>query len=398
MGGTSFDVSTVIEGQIATTRDGRISDHPTGVSAVQILTLGAGGGSIASVDEGGLLCVGPNSAGAQPGPACYGRGGVQPTVSDAYLALGFLDADRFLGGRMKLSVEAAKEAIRTYVAEPLGIDVTQAAHGICRVVNERMVNGIREMTVRRGIDPRQLVLVTAGGATGIAAVELARELSIDTIIVPRETSVLCAYGAVNADLVWTSVGSFPTRVGSFDLDGVNRMLKGLVDAGTGFLDRLQVPDALRTQTLYTAARYPMQVTEIEVVCPDTHIEADDVDVLARAFHAAHLKRYAVEEPGSDVEFVMWRAVARGVTRPVRHADRPVGKTGETTAVLAHRPIYDMRTQRFADASVIDPELLEPGRTVTGPALLVATDTTIVLPADARAVVRDEAYIVIELRD
>ena len=286
MGGTSFDVSTVIGGQLAVTRDGRINDHPTGVAAVQILTLGAGGGSIAEVDAGGLLTVGPRSAGAYPGPVCYGRGGSRPTVTDAYLVLGYLSAERFLGGRMKLDVTAARDAIATRIAAPLGIDVEAAALGICRVVNERMVSGIVEMTVRRGIDPRQLTLVTGGGATGVAAVELARELGIRRILVPRETSVLCAFGALNGDLVWSGVASCPTRAHDFDYTGVNDRLAGLVADGTTFLNSLKVPPAQRRIEVYAAARYPKQVTEIDVPMAAVSLSADDVRNVAEAFHAA----------------------------------------------------------------------------------------------------------------
>ena len=175
--------------------------------------MGAGGGSIAHVDSGGLLKVGPKSAGSEPGPACYQRGGSLPTVTDAYVALGYLVPEHFLGGRMELSVNAAIDAITEHVAKPLSLNLEAAALGILRVVNERMINGILEMTVRRGIDPRGLSLVTGGGATGVAAVELARELGISRIIVPCETSVLCALGAVNADLKWSNVTSVSTTVG-----------------------------------------------------------------------------------------------------------------------------------------------------------------------------------------
>ncbi len=395
MGGTSFDVSTVIDGQIGVTRDGRINDHPTGVSAVQILTLGAGGGSVAAVDSGGLLRVGPHSAGAQPGPACYGRGGLEPTVTDAYLTLGYLVPDQFLGGRMRLYPEAAREAIRSRVAEPLGIDVELAALGICRVVNERMINGILEMTVRRGIDPRRLVLVTGGGATGVAAVDLARELGIMRVLVPRETSVLCAYGALNADLTWSSVASHPTSVAGFDYAGVNATLAHLGSAAERFLDQLQVPADRRRIEVYAAARYPMQVTEIEIACTGMPLDAAAVDEIRAAFHAAHRARYAVAEPGSDVEVVMWRVVARGVTSPVGRAAPPATGTAER-ALLGRTRIYDGIDRHFVEAAMIDPERLVPGEKVQGPALLVAMDTTVLLPSDAQAVARADGYLLIEL--
>lgn len=396
MGGTSFDVSTVIDGQIAVTRDGRINDHPTGVSAVQILTLGAGGGSIASVDAGGLLRVGPDSAGAQPGPACYSRGGLEPTVTDAYLTLGFVLADRFLGGRMKLSLEAATNAIRTKIAEPLGISVEDAALGICRVVNERMVNGILEMTVRRGIDPRQLVLVTGGGATGIAAVELARELGISRIIFPRETSVLCAYGALNADLIWSNVASEPTSINGFDFARINDTLKRLTVAGTAFLDRLDVAPELRRQSVYAAARYPMQVTEIEVPCPHLPLNEADVSDLAQAFHTIHKNRYKVSEPESDVELVMWRAAARGVTASVRHAEADNERNIGDAAILGQTRFYDSDTRCFVEASMIDPDQLLVGEKFNGPALVIAADTTVVLPPNTTATAHADGHLLVEL--
>lgn len=396
MGGTSFDVSTVIEGTIPVTNDGRINDYPTGISAIQILTLGAGGGSIASVDAGGLLRVGPQSAGAEPGPACYGRGGTEPTVTDAYLVLGYLAADRFLGGRMTLSLDNAREAIRARVAEPLSLSIEDAALGICRVVNERMLNGILEMTVRRGVDPRRLVLVTGGGATGVAAVDLARELGIEQIIVPRETSVLCALGALNADLVWSNVASLQASTMNFDFASVDHVLNGLIGEGRDFLERLAVPEADRRQELYAAARYPMQVTEIDVPCPMPPLTQTAVHQLAQAFHGSHQRRYAVSEPESDVEFVMWRSVARGLTQPVEPAARRRTRNTQDVTPPDRTVIYDERAKTFVEVPMLDPDELLPGEAVTGPALLVATDTTVVLPHDARATAGAGGHILVEI--
>ena len=393
MGGTSFDVSTVLGGRIAVTRDGRINDYPTGVSAVQILTLGAGGGSIASVDEGGLLRVGPRSAGAQPGPACYGRGGNEATVTDAYLALGYLAAERFLGGRMKLDRHAAIAAIEKNIARPLGISIDDAALGICRVANETMINGILEMTVRRGIDPRRLVLVTGGGATGVAAVDLARELGISRIVVPRETSVLCAFGALNADRQWSSVASHPASLRAFDYTAINATLTQLIAAGQAFLDRLRVPAAARQIEIFAAARYPMQVTEIEVPCPSGLLDTAGLADVAARFHAAHQERYSVSEPESDVEFVMWRVVARGespdITAP---ADTPSGEAfslGETV-------IFDADSHSRQAVALIDIERLRTGESFKGPALMVAADTTVVAPAGTRVSARSGGHLLIEI--
>ncbi|MGE0487289.1 MAG: hydantoinase/oxoprolinase family protein [Gammaproteobacteria bacterium] len=393
MGGTSFDVSTVIGGRIAVTRDGRINDYPTGVSAVQILTLGAGGGSVACVDEGGLLRVGPRSAGAQPGPACYGRGGTEATVTDAYLVLGYLAAERFLGGRMMLDRAAATAAIEQHVARPLDISIEDAALGICRVANESMINGILEMTVRRGIDPRRLLLVTGGGATGVAAVELARELGISRVVVPRETSVLCAFGALNADRQWSSVASHPTSLRAFDYDAVNATVARLFAAGEAFLERLRVPAAARHIEIFAAARYPMQVTEIEVPCPSSVLDARSVAQVADRFHAAHQERYAVSEPGSDVEFVMWRVVARG-------ANAGIAGGGDGTSaepfVIGDTELFDAESRTRRVVPLIDIERMGVGDVVTGPALMVAADTTVVAPAGTRVSARSGGHLLIEI--
>ena len=397
MGGTSFDISTVIDQRVTVTRDGRIDGHPTGLAAVEILTLGAGGGSIAHVDSGGLLRVGPHSAGAEPGPACYGRGGTLPTVTDAYLVLGYLAADRFLGGRMDLSREAAENAIREHVADPLSLSVEDAALGIVSVVNERMINGIVEMTVRRGIDPRGLSLVTAGGATGVAALDLARELGIKRVIVPLETSVLCAYGALNADLVWSGVVSTPTSAHQFDVGRVNNSVGGLVDRGTAFLDALGVSDNQRAMELHASARYPLQVTELDVPCPSIPVAAGDATTIAQSFHDAYRERYNVAEPDNDVELVMWRLVAAGRTAAAARAARD-GSGDANAATIGETTLYDARERQAVVVPMIDPDRMLAGQTQAGPALLVAVDTTVVLPANSTATMSNDGYLVVDLAD
>ena len=396
MGGTSFDVSTVVEGHVTVTSDGRISGYPTGLAAVEILTLGAGGGSIASVDRGGLLRVGPESAGAEPGPACYGRGGTAPTVTDAYLTLGYLAEEHFLGGRMALSKDAAVQAIGQHIADPLNLSIEQAALGILSVVNERMINGILEMTVRRGIDPRGLVLVTAGGATGVAAIDLATELGIRKITVPRETSILCAYGALNADLKWSSVVSCPTSARQFDLQAVNKSVQRLAGEGRAFLDRLKVIDDRRRFELYAAARYPLQVTELDVNCPGIPVAASDVETITETFHKIYKERYSVSEPDNDVEFVMWRVVASGLTEPAKRTSVSNGSSQNSDALIGETRFYDTQAKAFVEVPMLDPDRMEPGTEQHGPALLVAADTTVVLPSGSTAVATSGGYLTIEL--
>ena len=395
MGGTSFDVSTVLDGKVSFTRDGRINSYPTGLAAVEILTLGAGGGSIASVDAGGLLKVGPRSAGALPGPACYGRGGTEPTVTDAYLVLGYLVPEKFLGGRMRLSRQAAEKAIQDHIANKLSLSVVEAARGIVRVVNEHMANGILQMTVRRGIDPRKLSMVTGGGATGVAAVQLARELGIEQIIVPRETSVLCAYGALNADLHWSSVSNTPTSSDHFDLDAVQAGVKELMAQGEAFLENSNVPPANRQFELTVAARYPQQVTDLDIPCPHLPIEADDAAKIAEAFHNTYRARYAVAEPNSDVELVMWRVSAIG-SREAAMRKPQRNQNAEIEASSSQQKFYDPTSGEEMSVDLFDLETLDDSAVLKGPALIVSSDTAVVLPSGSEAKVGSEGQLVIKV--
>ncbi len=397
MGGTSFDVSTVLDGKVSFTRDGRINNYPTGLAAVEILTLGAGGGSIASVDSGGLLRVGPRSAGARPGPACYGRGGTEPTVTDAYLVLGYLVADRFLGGRMILSKDAAETAIHDHIATKLGLSVVEAARGIVNVVNEHMASGILQMTVRRGIDPRSLTMVTGGGATGVAAAQLARELGIERVLVPRETSVLCAYGALNADLRWSSVANSPTTSRNFDLEPVQGAIQELLKHGTAFLTNSNVPESQWQFELAVAARYPQQVTDLDIPCPNVQLSIEDAKTIADEFHDTYRARYAVSEPDGEVEFVMWRLSAIG-TRPA--IQRRVARTGSKSSATSDRNesgyFHDPSSGKRVEAQLFNLESLDHDSQLKGPALIVSSDTAIVLPTGCEATVAAEGHLVIDV--
>ena len=399
MGGTSFDVSTVLNGDVSFTRDGRINNYPTGLAAVEILTLGAGGGSIASVDSGGLLKVGPRSAGARPGPACYGRGGTEPTVTDAYLVLGYLAADRFLGGRMTLSMEAAETAIHDHIASKLGLSVVDAARGIVNVVNEHMASGILQMTVRRGIDPRSLTMVTGGGATGVAAVQLARELGIEKVLIPRETSVLCAFGALNADLRWSSVANSPTTSANFALEPVQLAVKELQERGGTFLHNSNVPTSQQRFELAVAARYPQQVTDIDIPCPNVNLSGDDVQKITQDFHEMYRARYAVAEPDSDVEFVMWRLSAVGTRPAIKRRTLPIqeqsnGSAASITTEL--RSFYDPSSGQQVEARLFNLEDLGREATLNGPALIVSSDTAVVLPTGSQATVAAEGHLVVDV--
>ncbi len=239
-GGTSFDVSLIEGGVIKTTRETwlgpRFQGHITGLSSVEVTSIGAGGGSIAWIDSGGLLRVGPQSAGASPGPACYGRGGNDATVTDAATVLGYFDPDYFLGGRMTLDVDAAREAVRREVAGPLRLDLERAAWAILAIANEAMVAAIREITINQGVDPRECALVAGGGAGGLNAAVLARELGCGTVLVPKAAGTLSACGAQFADIVaeasvsrYLTTGDYDAAVASGVLDDIDAQLSAFAE-------------------------------------------------------------------------------------------------------------------------------------------------------------------------
>jgi N-methylhydantoinase A len=396
MGGTSFDVSTVVGGRITTTRDGRILNYPTGISATEVLTLGAGGGSIASIDPAGMLMVGPRSAGAEPGPVCYMRGGTEPTVTDAYVALGYIVPDHFLGGKMNISPESARKVIKDKIADPLKLTVEKAALGICQVVNEKMVNGIFDMTVRRGIDPRELIIVTGGGATPIPVARLAQELKVKQVIIPRETAVLCAFGAQNADIALNAVASRYTDTRTFDYNGVNEVLEKLEKRGSVFLDHLGAVPENRKIEIYCAARYPMQVTELEIPLSDNRVNEEVISALARDFHGAHLARYKTADPESDVEFVMWKCIARKLIPKIELPKQISGRGDASKALTGTQLAYFEESEEFLEIPYYDGDTLCYGMEIHGPALVVLPDTTIVIPPKFRILTGERGYYIMDV--
>jgi N-methylhydantoinase A len=267
-GGTTYDVSLVRRNRIPWTRETWIGQpyrgHMTGFPSVDVKSIGAGGGSIAWVDEGGMLHVGPQSAGAVPGPVCYGQGGEQPTVTDASLALNYIDPGFFLGGTKTLDLDAARAAIDTRLAKPLGLTVEEAAAAVIRIATENMVQAIVDITVNQGIDPRDTVLLGGGGAAGLNSVLIARRLESRRLLIPEVGAALSAAGAMMSDLTSTFHRTLFTRTSGFDFDGVNAALAELRRRCEGFVERYGRGAEGHTIQFWAEARYPEQVWEIEV--------------------------------------------------------------------------------------------------------------------------------------
>ncbi|NIE73405.1 hydantoinase/oxoprolinase family protein [Pantoea sp. Ap-967] len=397
MGGTSFDVSTVLEGQITTTKDGRILNYPTGVASIEIATLGAGGGSIASIASG-LITVGPRSAEAIPGPACYMRGGVEPTVTDAYVVLGYISPKYFLNGRMEIDRDLAYKAVKDYIADPLGISVEEAAYGITQVVNENMIGGILDMTIRRGVDPREFAMVTGGGATSIPVSFLAREMDIKKIVIPRETSVLCAFGANNAPIAMSDVVTKYSDTAHFDYDGVNQAIASIANKGEAFLTRMGVAKQDQRFELFVSARYPLQTTELEIpiVLEGGRITPAVIERISLQFHDAYFARYKTCDRASAIEFVMWRNMAT-FNRP----EIQLGVMPRTADTSLDRVLLSTGKAYFGEYGTVDTPVyagdrLEYGMTVPGPALVMLPDTTILVPPFASLETRQSGYFVMNV--
>lgn len=377
MGGTSFDISIIDDWQIPMHREGVIDGHVFGVASVEVKTIGAGGGSIARVDAGGFIHVGPESAKSVPGPACYSRGGTRPTVTDANLVRGFLDAGNFAGGTMTLAIDKALKAIDQHVADPLDLTVEEAASLIGLTVEQNMVAAIEEITIRRGVDPREYVMVAGGAAAGLHAVPIARELGIKRVFVPPVAGVLSAFGILVSDMKTTFSRSVPLSTDTFDFERANEALAGLASESEAYLDRMKVPAEAREIRFSTEARYRGQVWQISLPFDMRRIEGQrDLDRLVEAFHQLHEKLYFVRS-SDPVEFTEWTALAIGKlpAAELRHAAH--GGSADT-AEKGRRAVYMRELGGKADIHVVDGARLAPGSVVQGPAMIDQPLTTIVL--------------------
>ncbi len=376
MGGTSFDVCLADRGEVEVTKETEISGHRIALPMVAVHTIGAGGGSIVAVDGRGLLRVGPESAGSTPGPVCYGRGGHRPTVTDADLLIGYLGAGRFWGGRLRLDEDAAREAFRRHVAEPLGVDAVRAAYGAHQVVNANMVDAIREVSVRRGHDPRRFVLVAAGGAGPIHACAIARELDIGLILVPREASVMCAAGQLLSDLRHDFVRSCPTSLDRLDRDRVEGHFRDLRRAATEALVAEGVPRDRIAVSSAADVRYVGQFSEVEVPLPETTMTDAAVAALAREFHRIHESLNGYSMPDAAAEIVSLRVVGRGLAGSETMPDS--GGAGGTALRGRRQAFFE---DGFREVPVYDGHRLASGEDVAGPAIVEQETTTVVVPPE-----------------
>jgi len=389
MGGTSTDISMIIGGRPTLVMGRRVAGHRVALNSLDIASIGAGGGSIARVDRGGILHVGPESAGAVPGPACYGAGGTEATVTDANLVLGYLDPASFLGGRRALDRGAAEAAV-DHIAAALGLDRLAAARGIHRVVNTTMAEGVRLVSVRRGVDPRRFALLAFGGAAGLHATAIARQLDLGRVVVPRVAAVLSAWGMLATDLRFevarTHIGDTAGLQGAavkalFD----NMEAEGLARLRASFDGPV---DTARSVDM----RYGEQVFEITVPLDDVDwTAADPLPQIVDRFHRCHEALYTYALRDQDPVLVNARAVVAGILSEL--PQEPQLPAGPPAPPRAERRIY---LDDWVTAPVWNFDELVPAQAIEGPAVVESGMTTVLLRPGERATVTPLGWLDIEL--
>ncbi len=392
MGGTSADIALVRDGEPVYSSDETVGEFPIVMPVVGVSSIGAGGGSIAWLDPVGVLKVGPRSAGADPGPACYGRGGTEPALSDAFLLCGFLNPDNFVGGRLRLHPDRAAAAMRP-IAEALGLDVDAAAEAVIEVATSNMYVAFSNVLARHGLDPRDFALVAFGGAGPIEACFLAEEFHIPRVVVPPSPGTLCAQGAMTADVKSDYVRTLHRRLSATS----GKLLAGecaeLLARARRWLAE-EAPAVSSSGVAYSAdLRYVGQAFQVEVPIDAAWLEDATTDRLRAAFHDRHEHLYAHADRGADVELIDLRATIAGTTP--KPPIRPVSRGRGAATPVGRRAIH-YRRQRHAAAVYHRRDLLA-GQHVDGPAVIEQADTTTLVPAGFRAAVDPLGNLVIERR-
>ena len=376
MGGTTFDVSAIRNRQIVVTPESTFGMEMLGIPKIDVRSVGAGGGSIASIDPGGLLKVGPRSAGAYPGPACYGRGGTLPTVTDANLVLGIIDADYFLGGRMKLDKAKAEAAVSS-IATQLGVSLTDAAWAIYATINHSMIAAIEDVTVNEGIDPRESYMVSGGGATACHIGHMARIIAIRRFMVPKLAAGLSAYGGLLSDIRWEETATLHPTSRVFDARAVDQLLEELTRRGNAFLERAGVAADDRSFSCAFQGRYQYQSWDIEVTFDrGGELSSKDLSRLTDAFHQQHERIYTIKDVNEIVEFTTWKVRATGDTGSRRRRDRLLGAHAGVPRAGRERSVY-LGTGHTV-LPVYDGAHLGADATIVGPAIIEETTTTLLL--------------------
>ena len=377
MGGTSFDAALIKDKTPLVTTEGEINRLRLALPMLGIVTIGAGGGSVGWVDEGGLLRMGPQSAGSKPGPACYDMGGELPTCTDADLVLGYLDKDFFAGGKIPLNYDRAENAIKEKIADPLGIDVVEAALGMYRVINVNMASGVREVSVKRGHDPREFPLVVAGGAGPVHACMIALELEIPVMIIPKESSIFCAAGMLMSDLKHNFVRTYSSFLNKIDLKKFKSLFHEMEREATELLKSENIPEDSIQHVYSLDMRYVKQYHEVNVEITKEELEKEDIESMADKFHPEHnrLYGYSLEEEGAPIELINLRLSSIGETAKPEFREEEYDKENPSNALKKKRKVYLPQKKTFEEVHVYDGHKLRYGNKIEGPSIIEQINTT-----------------------
>ena len=379
MGGTSYDVCLIGNGEIPTTDYNWVGDERVAMKMVDVPSVGAGGGSIGWIDTLGLLRVGPQSAGADPGPACYDRGGTQPAVTDADLLLGYIPADYFLGGEIALRADLAEKAIRT-VSEPLGIDVPTAAMTIYTTVNSLMADKMSEISTKRGHDVRDFALVVGGGAGPVHGACVADLLEIPTVIIPRYAATYSAFGMLNMEVGRDFARSLISRGKFLDLEKVNQLFDDMEVEAYQVLGEIGISPQDTVLRRSMEMRYLGQFHEVEVLeVPTGKIGPQELDGIVQAFHRRHKELFTFDMPKREVEFLNVRLKATMRQEPLEFAEIPQATGGPESALKRHRSALWDLSKGYEETPVYDGDRLAAGHRIAGPAIVEEAATTVVIP-------------------
>jgi len=383
MGGTSLDVCLIKDGKPYTTLETAVGGvYHLKLPLIDVHTIGAGGGSIAWLDKMNVLHVGPQSAGADPGPACYGKGGKEPTSTDADLILGYLNPEYFLGGQMEVGTELARQAIKEKVSDPLGIDVVDGARAIRKIIDHSMSDAISQVSVERGEDPRGYTLVAAGGAGPVHATSLAAPLGIQQILISRSSSIFCALGSIIADLRHDLVRSVVTKTEDASAETLNRVFSDMIAEGDKNLDREGIAPKNRYYRKSIDMRYKGQFHEVELPISEAELSDEGISKIVEDFHNKHEELYAYKDV-VGTEMINLRVAAYGkVVTPGRQIWKEQS-VDASDSIKGKRDVYFEVKTGFVPATIYNGDTMKAGNRVEGPAVIEQSTTTVVVPPGAR---------------
>jgi N-methylhydantoinase A len=397
MGGTSTDVCLIENSSPKVATGKKVSGYPIQVPMTDVHAVGAGGGSIAWVDHGGSLKVGPHSAGAKPGPAAYNLGGQRPTVTDANVVLRRLNPEYILGGKMKIDAQVAKEVIGEHVAGPLDMDLIESAKGIITVVNSNMVRAIRVVSVEQGYDPREFTLVAFGGAGALHAASVARELGMKQVLIPENPGILCALGLLVSDLRMDYVKTRLLLANDDNLRSIQDQFDSLITKAEEWLKVENIQSSKQRIERFIDMRYLGQNYELTIPIEDHLSSSVELDLIIQQFHKEHERNYGFANPNENIQFINYRVTALGQVSQLQLKESPDSDGTVAPVKIDERHVYFDEKQDFVITSIYNRDFLRSNDCFEGPAIIEQMDSTIVVPPNTSVKVDSYRNLILTLQ-